>query len=47
MIHALPMEAEMMGLLVTGSHGFATGTTAIVARPNWWRCLIAWLLGRD
>jgi len=47
MIHALPMEADMMGLLVTGSHGFASGTTAVVERPKWWRRLIAWLRGRD
>jgi hypothetical protein len=36
----------MMGLLVTGSHGFAVGTTAEIERRSWWRRLICWLRGR-
>jgi hypothetical protein len=35
----------MIGLLVTGSHGFATGTLPKTPSPRFWRRVMYWFLG--
>ncbi|NIK87684.1 hypothetical protein FHS83_001002 [Rhizomicrobium palustre] len=36
----------MIGLLVTGSHGFASGTAPLAPPRSFWRRVIDWLMGR-
>jgi hypothetical protein len=37
----------MMGLLVTGSHGFVATTAEFLARRSWLRRFFDWLMGRN
>jgi hypothetical protein len=39
--------ATMMGLLVTGSHGFVSTAADFTGRRGWLRRIFDWLLGRD
>lgn len=37
---------NMIGLYVTGSHGYAAGTAPVLPPRPFWQRIVDWLLGR-